>query len=379
MGSTTEEKSELPQKAPTEYNFKEPIAIGTNSYWVGNREGSLLERNIYLRVFRGKGTTVNLIIDPGPPSDFLILTEKANKIIGDLKDVDLAFVNHHDPDGAYNVSYLQQKNLDLTVLCSEETWNLIKFYDLNSQRFRAVESFENHTLQLATGHILSFIPSPFCHSRGAVMLYDHETRILYTGDLFSGLSYVKDFYADDRHWEGLKTFHQIYMPTREALKLAIGNIRALDPLPLMFAPQHGSVIIRPWINYYLERVESLSVGINLLTNSSQKDNYIAALNQLLLELSHILSPAKIVSALRVFQGDGSFSNMIHVDSRRGIIDINTDPPNALTIFLNSIRGQAADQVNLVETAALKVLCERNIPLPKNLIKEKPKPPKLSGE
>jgi flavorubredoxin len=38
------------------------------------------------------------------------------------------------------------------------------------------------------------------------MIYDHETRILYTGDLFGGLSYKSDLYADESSWDGMKTF-----------------------------------------------------------------------------------------------------------------------------------------------------------------------------
>ena len=120
------------------------------------------------------------------------------------------------------------------------------------------------------------------------MMYDHETRILYTGDLFGGLSYQPDLYAGENYWEGMKAFHQIYMPTQEAISLAIKNIRALDPQPLVIAPQHGSLITGEWIEHYLKKLGMLPVGLNLLIESQNKENYIAAMNEMLLELSGLI-------------------------------------------------------------------------------------------
>jgi flavorubredoxin len=356
-------------KAEARYDFNEPVQIADETYWVGRREGSLLERNIYLRVFKGAGHAINLIIDPGPPTDLMVLSQKVVKVIGNLKGVNLVFINHQDPDVAYNAGYLQKMNPNLSVLCSEDTWRLIRFYDLNPKRHLAVESFKNMTVKLATGHILSFVPTPFCHFRGAVMLYDRETRVLFTGDLFGGLSYSKDLYADESYWEGLKTFHQIYMPVQQALKLAVSNIRALEPPPLMLAPQHGSIIAGEMVDYYLQRLEALPVGLNLLLESHQKENYIAAMNELLLELSPILGSEKLAAAMRIFQVDGSFPNIISIDPRRGVVDTKVDPQTAMDIFVKSISELAPDDVQLIETAVLKVLLGRNIPLPERLLVE----------
>ena len=39
-----------------------------------------------------------------------------------------------------------------------------------------------------TGHRLIPVPTPYCHFRGAVMLYDPETRVLFSGDLLGGIT-----------------------------------------------------------------------------------------------------------------------------------------------------------------------------------------------
>ena len=344
-------------------DFSQPIEISADTFWVGQREGTLLERNIFLRVFRQSGRgVVNMVVDPGPPADLMTLTKKAGQVIGNLRNLNLVYANHQDPDVAYNTGYLQKLNPNLSVLCSEDTWRLIRFYDLNPKRYYATERFKKQTLHLSTGHELRFVSTPFCHFRGATMVYDLETRILYTGDLFGGLSYVPDLYADGRYWEGMKAFHQIYMPTQEAIALAVRNIRALDPAPLMIAPQHGSLITGEWVEFFLNKLEQLPVGLNLLLDAQQKDNYVAAMNELLLELGASVGAEPIAKAMKIFGEDGSISSVIQADAQ-GVKDIKIDPATAIGIFTRQLHQLIPEQADLVEMATVKVLLGRNIPLP----------------
>lgn len=350
----------------TDIDSDRPVEIAPGTYWVGRREDTLLERNIFLRVFvKGGCDGVALLIDPGPPADLMALTKKVAAVIGDLRNVNLVFANHQDPDVSYNTAYLQKLNPNLTVLCSEDTWRLIRFYGLDPKRYFAVERFKRRAVKLATGHELRFVPTPFCHFRGATMLYDVETRILYTGDLFGGLSYTPSFWADERSWEGIKAFHQIYMPTQEAVALAVRNIRELDPPPSMLVPQHGGIIAGDLIASFLERLEHLPVGLNLLLDSQLKDNYIAAMNELLVELSAVVGSERIADAMKVFGADATFSSTIRAD-QKGIQDVKIDPRTAIEIFLTRLTQLLPQQDSAVEMAVIKVLLGRNIPLPENL-------------
>jgi len=344
-------------------DLSKPIEISADTFWVGQREGSLLERNIYLRVFRQNGRpAVSLLIDPGPPADLMTLTKKVGQVLGNLRNVNLVFANHQDPDVAANAGYLQKLNPNISVVCSEDTWRLIRFYDLDPKRYYATERFKKNTLNLATGHTLRFVPSPFCHFRGATMLYDPETRILYTGDLFGALSYVPDLWADERQWDGIKAFHQIYMPVQEAIALTVQSIRALDPPPLVIAPQHGSLITGPWVEHYLQRLERLAVGLNLLVDSQGQENYLGAMNELLKELARTVGPEPIARAMKVFAQDGSVSSVIQADAQ-GVRDLKIDPDTAIDIFVRQLQKLIPSQADLVEMATVKVLLGRNIALP----------------
>jgi glyoxylase-like metal-dependent hydrolase (beta-lactamase superfamily II) len=358
-----------------EVDIEQPVQIASGTYWVGRRENTLLERNIYLRSFAKPGReSIHLLIDPGPPADLLALSENVASLIDGLHNINIVFANHQDPDVVYNAAYLQKLNPAMTVVCSEDTWRLIQFYGLDPKRHYAVERFKDLSLKLATGQELRFVPTPFCHFRGATMLYDVETRVLYTGDLFGGLSYVPSFWASERSWEGVKAFHQIYMPTHEALSLAVRSIRALDPAPVLLAPQHGSLIPAPLIPFFLDRLEALPVGLNLLLDSRSKANYLAAMNELLVELGGSLGAEPIAYAMKVFESDGTISNVLTADSS-GIREVRIEPGTAIEIFLTQITRVLPVHRRTIDMAATKVLLGRNIPLPEQLQRSRlPSPP-----
>src|SRR5690606_6938223 len=101
---------------------------------------------------------------------------------------------------------------------------------------------------------------------GAVMLYDREHRVLYSGDLLGGLTNAGDtgLWATDDDWQGIRAFHQLYMPTNPALARAVEAIRRLDPPVEMIAPQHGRVVAGTLVADFLGRLERLPVGLDIL-------------------------------------------------------------------------------------------------------------------
>ncbi len=346
-------------------NLDEPVEISADTWWVGGRKGNLLERNIYLRVFKGGGKIVNLLIDPGPPEDLKVLMEKVSKVIGSIKNVNLIFVNHQDPDVGYNSSSIQKLNPNCLILSSEDSWRLINFYGLDFKKFKNVESFKNNGVILSTGHKLIFVPTPFCHFRGAVMVYDPETRILFSGDLFGGLSYAEDFYAKENSWDGIKAFHQIYMPTKEALKYAIENIKNLNPEPQIIAPQHGGIIKGELLKDFMERLENTEVGLDLYLRSKMKENYIFALNDLIEEIKPYVEEKSLNKILESFK-DVSFTSIFSFD-KDGIKDIKVDGNSAAEFLINNLKILFDEKfLDFLDISIVKVFTKWNIPMPKTL-------------
>lgn len=346
-----------------ELNYKEPIEISADTFWVGKREGELLERNIYLRVFRGGGKQINMLIDPGPPSDLQVLTEKTSKIIRSIKNVNLIFINHQDPDVAYNASSIQKLNPNSIILSSEDSIRLIHFYGLDLSKLRAIESFKNLEIALITGHKLKFVPSPYCHFRGAVMLYDPETRILFSGDLFGGLSYNQSLFAKDGYLEGIKIFHQIYMPTKEGLKYAIENIKNLEPPPLFIAPQHGSIISFEKVKEAIEFLENLDVGLDLYLKRQEKENYLGAINELLKEVKNWISKNDLKEILMGFK-DSTFTSMFGFAGDE-ITEIKVDYDTALDFLAKNVRILLPpEKIDLFDLELVKILTKWGLPVPK---------------
>jgi glyoxylase-like metal-dependent hydrolase (beta-lactamase superfamily II) len=274
------------QKSMSSENRMFAVEVAPSSYWVGNRpEKSIFFANPYLRVFlgrdnQGQPVQFNLLIDPGSSNDFATVQAKVGSIIGGVKNISAVFINHQDPDvGSATTLLLGRYAPKAKIICSEDTWRLIQHFNLPRDRFISTDKYPNG-FRLPTGHLLIPVPSPFCHFAGAVMLYDPETQILYTGDLFGGLTdaNAEGMFADESDWVGMRAFHQIYMPTQRALARVINDIRQIQPPVKMLVPQHGRIIREEMLDFFMKRLESLPVGLDLL---EEKDDPIDAWNSVL--------------------------------------------------------------------------------------------------
>ncbi|MCP3098078.1 hypothetical protein LZ198_04210 [Myxococcus sp. K15C18031901] len=266
-----------------------PVEIAPETFWVGKREpGNIFYANPYLRRFRGtdaktqRASEFNLLIDPGSSSDFSTIHTKVTSLIGGMERLSALFINHQDPDVGSSASIISARYAPRAgILCSEDTWRLIVHQNLPRHRFIPTEKFAQG-LSVPTGHKLLPVPSPFCHFRGAVMLYDPQTRVLFTGDLFGGLTdaNAKGLWADESDWAGIRAFHQIYMPVNAALSRTVAAIRKLTPAVEIIAPQHGRVIRGPLVQQFLERMERLQVGLDIM-DEAQDRTHLQAWNAVL--------------------------------------------------------------------------------------------------
>jgi flavorubredoxin len=343
-------------------DLSEPVEISADTYWVGRREDVSFERNIYLRVFKGGGKEVNMVMDPGPPSDFEALSLKLSKIINDPKYVHIAFINHQDPDVAYNATYLQKMNPKLITIATQATWRLIRYYGLKDENFRAVEDFSNHRVMLTTGHKLIFVPTPFVHFRGACMAYDPETQILFSGDFFGGLTETRDLYATKDSWNGIKAFHQVYVPSREAITLALSAIKKLTPSVLVIAPQHGGIIQGELVQDFLNRMSELEVGLDLIKKLKFNVEYRDALNQVIKRAEEKVPKDKIGMALKAVIMDKTFPDLASIKDNR-VTDITADPIIVFERIIKALMKNNDPLINsLIRANVTKELLDRNLPL-----------------
>jgi serine/threonine-protein kinase len=330
---------------------QEAVELAEGIYWVGRREGVSLERNTYLCTYRGNGAGLNVLIDPGPPKDLATISAKVSSLCGSLEKIDLIFLNHQDPDVSANAAVIQELNPRAHVWCSEDAWRLVHFYGLKPKGYSAVEHFRDRTTALITGHVVSFIPTPYCHFRGAVMYYDRSSRTLFSGDLFGGLSTQGEGLLADSSWGGVDIFHQLYMPSREALRRAVDAVWRLDPLPLTIAPQHGALVQGERIPELLARIEELEVGLDLLRDEVGQESYVLALNEILSGLAGALGAARVEELVTVYSVDGSFPNLVLFDAPLQVASIKIEPRAALCALLGGI-ARALDDGGRATVGAL---------------------------
>jgi flavorubredoxin len=310
-------------------------------YWLGMRTDSRLEVNVYLRVFSGNQKTATMIIDPGPPTIFDKLQRRLTDVLGDSTNVQMAFINHQDPDVGTNAMFFQKRNPRLRVLCTEDTWRLTHFFGLKLKNFQPTDKFKNSRGKLSTGHIIRFVPTPFCHFRGACMLYDETSRILFSGDLFGGLTFEPRLFATTDNWDGIRIFHQIYMPSREVIRMAIDKIRRLKPAPTIIAPQHGTIMQGDLLNDFLEKMYDLPVGLDLLRPTIlDKEIYLQAINEILDDIARRAGGDLVDTTLAQFASDGSFPSLFKFKGRQ-MLDIKED--NILASFKTLVDALMKDQ------------------------------------
>jgi len=348
-------------------NIDEPVELAENTWWVGRRnKKSMLQLNVYLRKFQKDKKVINFLIDPGSPVDFPIVSKKISRIIGDMSNIHLYSLSHQDPDVCMAAVFIHNANKRAICMTTEENWRLISHYEINPRSVKIINNFRDWRVTLSTAHKVIFIPSPFCHAKGAFMTYDLQTRILFTGDLFGGISEagrIRSLFAEEQDWDGIRAFHQIYMPSNNALRYAVDQIKKLDPPPLMIAPQHGNILHGEIMEQFLNRVYNLDVGSDLLESEGSDEklkDFEEAANELL-ELSGAYIPREQIEH-RMRENPQilplcDFKNC-------SVTKIFSKPQLVFEqIAMSLIKDESARVINIIKTHALKIAQSKGLPAP----------------
>jgi flavorubredoxin len=341
-----------------------PVEISPGVYWVGASTADFLRRNVYLRVYAGKGDNYNMLVDPGPSQDFDTVCSKVCKVIEGAENVNLITINHQDPDVGASTPRWLMLNPKIIALMSEDTWRLAQYFGIERRNFKAVERFKNLRVQLPTGHVLQFVPTPFCHFRGACMVYDIASRTLFTGDLFGGIA-AMNLHADDDNWMGIKAFHQLYMPSNDALKLAVRRIRKLDPPPLIIAPQHGGIISGDLMDRFLRRMDDLVVGLDIiLPLENNMSTLVTAINNTITAAQEVAGTDVTGRVIKLFYHDGSYPSIFTLDADDAVTDIKAEPVSAIDAFVRQLfRHCTEEQRKKLKVWVRKIFLEQNLTPP----------------
>ena len=184
--------------------------------------------------------------------------------------VELILCSHQDPDiiGSVDKWLLYTR---ATVVCSRLWGRFVPhlvphFLDHGgSERYLLIDD-EGGPIALGDA-VIHALPAHFLHSVGNLSFYDPVSRILFSGDVCSGLVPSGEAYAFVDEFEPyrfrMEGFHKRYMASRRALSAWVAMVRELEPA--MIVPQHGLPFRGDAMARMLDWLERLDCGVDLLS------------------------------------------------------------------------------------------------------------------
>lgn len=345
-----------------------PLPVREGCWMVGHRNPhSLLQCNTYVRSFEKGSKPIHVCVDPGSQFDYPVIEANIAQLIGDVGELHSFSLNHQDPDVIGNSQYLCDANPNISVMVTEDVWRLAQHMLIKPARVHFANVARSEMTIIGDYHRWQLVPTPFCHFRGAMAFYDPELRTLFTGDLFGGLNRLGrvQLEADESDWTGIAQFHQIYMPTREALRYAIRQIKALDPAIEVIAPQHGYLITGDLVHTFMERMYDLLVGHDLLAlelDDTYLEGYRDVIAQLVSRAVETMGLEEVLDRLKSPEPTDGLERLIRIDGddvrleREGYVAV-------VKVLARLSHRESIEIVNAFRSEVLGVCSELGLPIP----------------
>ncbi len=345
-----------------------PLKVREGCWMVGHRNpASLLQCNTYVRSFEKGSSPVHVCVDPGSQFDYPVIEGNITQLLGDVGELHSFSLNHQDPDVIGNAAFLCDANPNISVMVTEDVWRLAQHMLFKPARVHFANAARNEMTIIGDYHRWQLVPTPFCHFRGAMAFYDPELRTLFTGDLFGGLNQLGLVHleAQEDDWLGIAQFHQIYMPTREALRYAIRQIKTLDPAVEIIAPQHGHVITGDLVHVFMERMYDLLVGHDLLAlelDDRFLDQYRQVISNLIDAASETMGREEVFSRLVDQDASDGLERMIRRDGDDLVVTQEGYAAVVKVISRLSYR-EPLETANAFRSNVLRSCSELEVPIP----------------
>ena len=240
-------------------DYSKAIEIAPDIYWVGY---VIPDDPFQCHVYVIKNGQESILIDPGSMITFPVVLEKITSILP-LRDIKYIIMHHQDPDivGCYSTLESIFPKGERYIVTHWRTEMLLKHYQWKTP-FYLVD--KNDWKLKAGDRELEFVFTPYAHFAGAFCTYDKKSKILFSSDLFGGLTPDFQLFAKDpdEYFEYAKLFHMHYIPTKNILRYTINRISKKDIS--MIAPQHGSIIKKEFIKPLMDKLKELECGLYMM-------------------------------------------------------------------------------------------------------------------
>lgn len=224
-----------------------------------------VQANQFLIINHGEGA----LLDPGGDLLYTPLWLGVTKYL-EMKDIRWLVASHQDPDIVGAVGRWLA-NTPAKVACSR-LWGRFVPHNVSNYQQSKLGDDRYHLLPDQGGALplgqtrLVALPAHFLHSVGNFSFYDPVSQILFSGDvgsslIASGAPYraITDFSA---HVDSMVGFHRRYMASNRVARLWVAMVRKLNPV--MIVPQHGHRLSGAAVAAFLDWLEQLECGVDLL-------------------------------------------------------------------------------------------------------------------
>ncbi len=356
-------KSKLYRDKPVDLML--PVQIARDTWWTGRRNpDSLLQTNVFLRQFKSGQKLINYLFNPGPISDYSVISQKIAAVLDDVSNIHVYNLNQQDVYVTQNVQLIKKANPKSICVTTEGNWRLLAAYDISEKNVKYVNKMKDWRVKLATQHELAYISAPFCPAGSTFLTYDLATRVLFCGELFSGIldrENYSSFWMEDEHLDGILAYHQLHMPASNAIRYVLQAIRQLDPPPLMIAPLYGNLIRGDSVNEVIDHLDNLQVGSDLLhikSTPKQAAMYLEAANEILESAYKIFTKEKVTKKL---SADDRMQKLCRIEDGR-MRSLNHQSGRVLEQMINMIViGENESFSNQLKSEALKAVVSRKLP------------------
>ena len=209
------------------------------------------------------------LIDPGGELTYTALFMALSEYIN-VKKLDFVVASHQDPDIVASINkWMMGTNCKAVV---PGLWDkfIPHFTRPGKTDGRIVPIPDEGTcLQLGNMRLMA-LPAHFLHAEGNFQFYDPVSKILFSGDLGANLSPEEKLDKPVKRLSEvlpyMEAFHRRYMNGNKVCRLWANMVRGLEIS--MIVPQHGRAFEGKAIGEFIDWIEQLECGVDLMTQAN---------------------------------------------------------------------------------------------------------------
>ncbi len=242
-------------------DYTKAIEVAKNVFWVGvTDEKSFFRSNSYLI----KGENEAVLIDPGSLVQYEQIRDKVLSIVP-KEQLKYVVCQHQDPDVSSALYFFVKEGFKFKTIAHSRVSALLVFYSKELDLYNI--DYHDFSLEWDNGKKLEFIFTPYFHSPGAFATYEPEQKLLFSSDIFGAFQKDWDLYADERYFDAMKAFNELYVPSSEIANFTIKKFEQKEIE--MILPQHGSIIKKELVKPAMDTLKEMKAGI-FLENATAK-------------------------------------------------------------------------------------------------------------